>query len=160
MGALRALFPPFVGGRMGLGLLVLRVVVGLGMMSHGYGKIQNPTSWNPSPNAPAGWMQAIAAVSEFFGGLGILVGALTPIAALGVVATMIGAVLIAHSSDPWLSVERGAKTWESAGFYLFSGLALMLLGPGRLSIDALLFGRGNGRGARDEVRLPGERVAT
>lgn len=162
MNILRALFAPFVGGRMGLGLLVLRVVVGLGIMSHGFGKIQHPTGWMDmkGPSGTPGWMQAVAAASEFFGGLGLLVGALTPIAALGVAATMAGAVLIAHSKLPWLSTQMGAKTWEDAGFYLFSALALMLLGPGRYSVDSVLFGRRSSENSseRDGDRLPARSV--
>ena len=159
MNMARALFPPFVGGRMGLGLLVLRVVVGLGMMSHGYdkmfGKLGAAAWMNAKGPAPTpGWMQAIGAAGEFFGGLGIVVGALTPIAALGVVVTMIGAVLIGNAGKPWLSIVPRAETWELAGFYLFSGLALMLLGPGRFSIDNFLF---NHRRDHDADRIPVER---
>ena len=155
MNMARALFPPFVGGRMGVGLLILRVVLGLGMMAHGWSKIQNPTGWGP-PNIPGG-MKAIGAIGEFFGGLGILVGALTPIAALGVVATMIGAVLIGNAGKPWLSTTPRAETWELAGFYLFGGIALMLLGPGRFSIDNFLFGRRQGHDS-DSIGVERERI--
>ena len=163
MNMARALFPPFVGGRMGVGLLILRVVLGLGMMAHGYAKMfgpSGPTGWMNRPGAPPGppgLIQAIGAVGEFFGGLGILVGALTPIAALGVVATMIGAVLIGNAGKPWLSTAPGAETWEMAGFYLFGGLALMLLGPGRFSIDNFLFSRRQGHDA-DRIGVERERI--
>jgi putative oxidoreductase len=126
--------------------LVLRFVVGVGIMSHGWGKIQHPTSWmGPGAPTPAP-MQAFAAIGEFFGGMGILFGALTPIAALGVAATMVGAILIGHKGAPWLAfpwlnLPKDAETWESAGSYLFPALARMLTGPGAFSIDALLFGR-------------------
>ncbi len=162
MKALRGLFPPFVGGRIGIGLLVLRVVVGLGIAVHGFGKITNATGWMNQPGKPPaaipGFMQALAAMGEFFGGLGLLVGALTPIAALGVICTMIGALLIAQlpAGHPWISMKPGGDSWEDVGFYLFGALALMLAGPGLFSVDAALFGRRNAE--RDEVALPGERV--
>lgn len=161
MKSVRALFPPFVGGRIGLGLLVLRLAIGLGMMVHGWGKVTSPggpSGWFTYPGAPAPWMQAIATAGEFLGGLGLVVGALTPIAALGVIATMMGAMLIAQlpTHHPWISTKPGSASWEDVGFYLFGALALLLTGPGLFSVDAQLFGR---QGERpEEVRLPGERV--
>ena len=57
----------FVGGRGAVGLLVLRIVAGLGFMFHGWGKIQNPFGWmGPDAFAP-GFLQALAALSEFAG---------------------------------------------------------------------------------------------
>ncbi len=161
MKGLRGLFPPFVGGRIGLGLLVLRAALGLGIAVHGFGKITNATGWLNQPGHPAavpGFMQALAAAGEFFGGLGLLVGALTPIAAIGVMGTMIGALVLVQlpSHNPWISSRPGGPSWEDVGFYLFGALALMLAGPGLFSVDAALFGRHET--SRDEVALPGERV--
>jgi putative oxidoreductase len=159
MNALRTLFPPFVGGRLGLGLLVLRLFVGVGMMYHGWNKIQKPFGWMDRPGKPPSpipdALQALAAAGEFFGGLGLVLGALTPLAALGVLCTMVGAWRIAHASDPLFSVDSSAKTWESAGFFLFSSLALLLAGPGRFSVDALLFGRRETEVPADRLRAQG-----
>ena len=56
------------------GLLILRLVVGLAFVFHGYGKIQNPLGWmGPNASVP-GLFQALAAVSEFGGGLAWMLG--------------------------------------------------------------------------------------
>ena len=70
-------------------LLLLRVVAGVGMAMHGWGKIQNPFHWMDGAASPApGVFQALAALSEFGGGIALALGALTPIAAAGVLSTM------------------------------------------------------------------------
>lgn len=137
---MQAFFSRYLDGLPALGLLILRVVIGAAFMIHGWSKIQTPFSWMKGGHIP-GFMQALAALGEFGGGLGILLGLLTPIAALGALCTMIGAWVIVHRGDPW--IKPGApKTFELASLYAVVALALIFTGPGRLSLDALLFGRG------------------
>lgn len=65
------IFGSFVGGRAGLGLLIIRIVFGLGILHHGWGKIQHPFTWM-GPDAPVpGILQALAALSEFGGGIAL-----------------------------------------------------------------------------------------
>lgn len=138
---MRRLYEPFVEGRGAVGLLLLRLVFGSALVLHGLPKIQHATSWM-GPGAPVpGFFQFLAAFSEFFGGLAFLAGLLTPIAALGVAATMLVAIATVHlkHGDPFVSAH-GASS-ESAFGYLALALMLMLTGPGRLSLDAFLFGR-------------------
>jgi putative oxidoreductase len=122
-----------------IGLLALRVVIGVAFMFHGWGKIQAPFSWMP-PGAPVpGFLQALAALSEFGGGLAWILGLLTPLASLGIAATMVVAVLMHVSNgDPFFAM--GGPAYESAAVYLGISLALLLVGPGRLSVDAAVFG--------------------
>ncbi len=135
------LFPPVIEGRAALGLLIVRLVAGAAFLSHGWGKIQTPFSWMP-PDAPVpGVLQALAAVSEFFGGgLGWIVGFLTPLASLGVLATMTVAVMFhAGRGDPF--VGTGGPSFELALVYWVLALLFLLIGPGRYSLDAQLFRR-------------------
>jgi len=133
-------FPLPVEGRGALGLLVLRLVAGAAFLAHGWGKIQTPFGWMP-PDAPVpGVLQALAAVSEFFGGgLGWIAGFLTPLASLGVLATMTVALLFhIGRGDPF--VGQGAS-YELALVYWAVALLLLLIGPGRYSLDAQVFRR-------------------
>lgn len=135
------LFAPFVGGRGALGLLILRLVAGSALMLHGWPKIQHATHWMP-PGAPVpGFLQFLAAFSEFFGGMAFFAGLLTPIAALGVACTMLTAIFTVHlpHGDPFVTMH--GASFESALGYFAIALTLMLTGPGRFSLDALLFGR-------------------
>lgn len=135
------LFPPVVEGRGAIGLLLLRLVAGAAFLGHGSGKIQSPFGWMPPDAAVPGALQALAAVAEFFGGgLGWIAGFLTPIASLGVLATMTVAILF-HVGQGHPFVGAGGPSFELALVYWVVALLLILIGPGRFSLDAQLFGR-------------------
>jgi len=63
------LFPPRPSGRFGVVLLLLRVVAGAAFMFHGWPKIQNPLGWMGDISSMPSPLQALAALSEFGGGL-------------------------------------------------------------------------------------------
>lgn len=137
------LFPPFFGGPPAIGLLIIRLVAGLAMTLHGWTKITHPFSWM-GPDAPVpGIFQALAAVAEFGGGLGWMLGLLTlPASALiaGDMAVALGIVHLAHG-HPFVAHGPGSPSAETAALYLGIGLLLLLVGPGRLSLDWPLWGR-------------------
>src|SRR5947209_3210606 len=82
------LYADFLGGPRAVALLFLRLVAGSAFVFHGWPKIQHPTSWM-GPEAPVpGVLQALAAISEFGGGLSWILGALTPLFSLGLIGTM------------------------------------------------------------------------
>ena len=139
----RLFYPGFVGGRGAFGLLVLRLVTGTAFIQHGWPKIQNAFHWlDQAPNPPPGFLQALAALSEFGGGIALIVGLLTPLAALGIACTMVVAITTVHlpKGDPFVG-EPGKPSFEPAAVYLAIVITLLLVGPGLLSLDALLFGR-------------------
>lgn len=133
--------PPRLSTRTSAGLLLLRLVSGLAFMHHGYGKIQSPLGWmGPDSGVPAVF-QALAAISEFGGGLAWMLGLLTPLASFGLACTMAVAVRL-HAvvmGDPFVSSGKGGS-YEPALLYLCVALLLLLAGPGRLSLDRLFFG--------------------
>ena len=124
------------------GLLLLRLVVGLAFMFHGYGKIQSPFGWmGPDAKVP-GFFQMLAAVSEFGGGLAWMLGLLTPLASFGLACTMAVAAWT-HAvvlGDPFVAQGPGGGSYELASVYLAIAILLLLAGPGRFSMDRLLFG--------------------
>ena len=71
-------------GKIGsVGLLLLRLAMGAAFLFHGWGKIQNPVGWmGPEAHVPAVF-QALAAIAEFGGGMGLIAGLLTRLAAPG-----------------------------------------------------------------------------
>ena len=156
MNRMPRLFPQFVGGRGAVGLSVLRLVAGTAMMFHGWPKIQQATSWM-GPDAPVpGVLQALAALAEFGGGLCWVLGLLTPVASLLILGTMAVALGMVHlpQGHPFVASQPGGSSYEPALGYLAIAVTLLLVGPGKLSLDALLFGRdriGAG-GASDRVR--------
>jgi putative oxidoreductase len=135
------LYASFVTGPGAVGLLVLRVAVGAAFMLHGWPKIQNPFGWMPPAAGMPGFLQALAALSEFGGGLAWILGLLTPIASLGILCTMAVAAYTHFSrGDPFVA-SGGGPSYELALAYFAVALTLMLVGPGALSLDALLFGK-------------------
>jgi putative oxidoreductase len=129
------------GGPGSLGLLVLRVVAGAGIAIHGWPKIQNAYGWMGPEATVAPAMQALAALGEFAGGLALIAGLLTRLAALGIAGVMVGALAIVHvpRGDPFVSMTGGPSS-ELAALYLACSVLFILAGPGRFSLDALLFG--------------------
>ena len=133
-------FGDFHGGRVGAGLLVLRVIAGVAFMFHGWGKIQQPFSWMGPDAGMPGLLQFLAALSEFGGGLAWVLGALMPLASFGILSTMAVATYT-HAvvrGDPF--VGQGGS-YEPALVYFCIALLFLLTGPGRFSVDALVFRR-------------------
>jgi putative oxidoreductase len=139
-------FPGFPGGRVGLGLLAVRVVVGTAFVLHGWPKIQNPLAWMGEGAPVPGHLQAAAAVAEFGGGIAWVLGALTPLFSFLLVCTMGFATFAVHikaGHDFVVANQPGnayVPSWELAAVYLAVALLLLMAGPGRLSVDACLFG--------------------
>ena len=130
---------PVVGGRRDTALLLLRVFVGTAFWFHGTGKIVDLEGFASAFQIPvplavvAGHTQVAAAVL-------LVAGFLTPAAALSLGATMAVAIVkLIVRGEPF--VDPGGHSWEAAAFYLVATLVLVLTGPGRWSLDALLWSR-------------------
>jgi putative oxidoreductase len=120
-------------------LLLLRIVIGGFMAHHGYGKVfGNPAkfvNYVASIGVPLPTILGYAAIyAEFLGGILIVIGLLYRPATFAVAVTMLVAALGAHGND---LLGDG----ELAVLYACTTLAMMLLGAGRFSADAILFSR-------------------
>src|SRR5688572_9585065 len=149
---MRRLYPNFIGGFGGLALLLVRLVMGLAFVMHGWPKIQNPMGWM---NAIGGssvpsFLQALAALAEFGGGIALIFRLLTPIAAFGLVCQMLGALLLVHIPQGHPFVAQGGPSHELPLVYLVMAIMLIVLGPGKWSLDALLFAR---RGLTEQSQI-------
>lgn len=123
-----------------VGLLLVRVVMGAAFILHGWPKIQHAMDWMGPDAATPGWLQAMAAGAEFGGGIALIVGFFTRLAAVGIVGVMAGALAMVHlpAGDPFVSTS--GRSFELPLVYMATALLLLLAGPGRYSLDALLFG--------------------
>ena len=133
-----------------LGIAIIRIVTGIIFAVHGsqklfvYGFVGVTGAFAKMGVPLPGLMGPFIALLEFFGGLALIIGLLTRIAALGLAFNMLGAILLVHLA---------------AGFFLPAGyeypltlfatsLGLVLAGPGSLSVDASIASRrAAGRGA-------------
>ena len=121
------------------GKLVIRLTVGIFMLFHGIAKVLHPDSLGFISDTLAGvglpGMIAYGVyVGEVIAPLMIVLGFHARIGGLLVVINIIFAVLLMHSGDLLSLTEHGGWRLELQGFYLFCGLAVMLLGSGRLAV--------------------------
>lgn len=137
------LYPTFWSGRPGVALLALRLVFGAAFILHGAGKIAQPFSWMGAEAPVPGFMQALAALAEFGGGIAMVLGLLTPLAALGILGVMSVALFMVHipAGQDFVSSDPSKPGYEIAAVYWAVALLYLLVGPGAYSVDALLFNR-------------------
>lgn len=126
-----------------VGLLILRVVLGLTMAAHGYNKffgkggLKGTAGWFDSMGMKPGMFHArVAATTEMAAGLGLAVGLLTPIPAAGFVALMFVAAWTVHKANGFFIVKEG---WEYNLVLAASAVGIATTGPGALSLDHALF---------------------
>ncbi len=86
----------------------------------------------PAHQAALAWMSIL---SEFGGGVLVLVGLLTPLAAALMISVMLVAIRTVHFKNGWLNGNRGV---EFNLTLITLALVLILLGGGALSVDHLL----------------------
>ncbi len=122
-------------------LLLLRLIMGAAFIIHGMGKIENPFHWMGDQAAVPGFFQFLAAISEFGGGIALILGLLTALGSLGLVCTMLVAVSV-HCfalGDPFVN-PKGGGSYELASVYFALALLFLIGGAGRFSLDRKIFG--------------------
>jgi putative oxidoreductase len=128
-----------------LGLLILRLVVGLTMAGHGAQKVfgwwggPGLNGWTSSvvrlrirPAMPWAWL---AAASELGGGLLLALGFLSPLGSLAIMGTMLVAIATVHWANGFWAGKRG---YEFNLTLLAAAIAVALSGPGKYSLDQAL----------------------
>src|SRR5262245_21423091 len=126
-----------------IGVMFLRVVLGVTMAAHGYNKffgkggLKGTAGWFDSMGIKPGMFQArVAATTEMAAGLGLALGLLTLIPAAGFVALMFVAAWTVHRVKGFFLVKEG---WEYNLILGVSAVAVATMGPGTLSLDSALF---------------------
>src|SRR6204780_4893401 len=127
-----------------VGLLILRLVLGLTLAAHGYnkffggGRIPGTARWFESIGMKPGKFHAtVAATTEMTAGLGLAAGLLTPIPAAGFVSLMLVAAWTVHRHNGFFIVKEG---WEYNLILAVSAVTVATVGPGGLSLDYQIFG--------------------
>jgi putative oxidoreductase len=118
-----------------LALLILRVVLGIIMIYHGWPKLTNlggTIEGFSGMGIPAPAIAAIfATLVEVVGGLLVLVGAFADIAGLMFAIDMLGAITFVHAKNGFSASEGGV---EFPLALLAMALAIALAGPGRYAV--------------------------
>ena len=126
--------PPVV-----VALLLVRVVVGVTMIRHGYnhwrggGKIAGTGRWFAGLGLRYGELQAwMSVVTELGAGFLLIVGLFTPLACAAIISVMLVAGLLAHRKNGFFVFKDG---YEYVLVLAVVCLVLGVTGPGRFSID-------------------------
>lgn len=117
-------------------LLIARVGIALLMLTHGVPKMVTlfsaaPVQFMPVMGMSAEFSLTLAVFAEVFCSILLLVGFASRLAVIPLMMTMLVAVFLVHSADPF------AKQ-EPALHYLLVYIVLLLAGSGKYSIDYLL----------------------
>ncbi|TYR81486.1 DoxX family protein [Priestia megaterium] len=131
---------------MSIGLLLIRLVIGLSFMAHGAQKLfgwfgghglKGTGGWFESIGMKPGvTMALLAGLSELIGGVLFAAGFLTPLAALMIAGTMVVAIVKVHGPNGYWATSNG---YEYNLTLLAVVIGVALIGPGQYALDALLF---------------------
>lgn len=120
-----------------LGKLVLRLTLGCLMLLHGLSKVINGAGAITGLVSKAGLPPALGYfvfAGEVLAPLLLIIGLWTRGAALIAAINMIVAVLLVHTGQLLELNKQGGWALELQAFYLFTAVAIMLLGAGRFSV--------------------------
>ena len=149
------LYPDFIEGPQGYMLLAFRAVVGFLFILHGLPKIKNLQTWSEALGAPLP-LCFLSAGFMIVGGIGLILGVLTPFSSLSILVSMLYALVLEIidglpiiAPDPYelgefYSGPNGDKgeppSMEKALIFSVMLVLIIVFGPGYYSLDALLFG--------------------
>jgi putative oxidoreductase len=119
-----------------IGKLVLRLTLGILLILHGVAKILGGVG------GLSGMLQNVGLpgyfaygvyIGEVLAPLLVILGLYARVGALIIVVNMLAALYLAHLGDLFLLGQGGGWKLELQGFFLFTALAVALIGPGRFS---------------------------
>lgn len=122
-----------------LGKLILRLTVGILMLFHGVFKLLHPGSLDSiskmlaSIDLPHAFAYGVF-IGEVIAPIMVIVGFYSRIGGLLIFGNMIFALMLAHRAQLFTVTANGGWALELQGFYLFSSLAVLFLGSGRMAL--------------------------
>lgn len=129
-----------------IGLLLIRLVIGLSFMAHGTQKLfgwfggyglKGTGGWFESIGMKPGVRMALlAGLSELVGGALFAAGFLTPLGALMIAGTMLMAIIKVHGPNGYWATQNG---YEYNLTLLVVAISIAITGPGYYAIDTFIF---------------------
>ena len=129
-----------------IGLLIIRLVVGLLFVGHGAQKlfgwfggygIKGTGGWFESIGIKPGvTMALLAGLTELIGGILFTVGLLTPLAGIMIAGTMVMAIVKVHAPNGLWATENG---YEYNLILIAVTIGVALTGAGQYALDAFFF---------------------
>ena len=120
------------------GKLLLRLSLGIMILLHGLAKVGGGVG------GISGMLQGIglpatlaygAYIGEVLAPLLVILGFYARVGAALIVVNMLFAIYLAHRDDVFMLTKQGGWALELQGMFLFTALALALIGPGRYGVN-------------------------
>ncbi len=121
-----------------LGLLLIRIVIGLTMLLHGINKIIHGIEYIKGLVSGHGLPIFISYgiyIGEVIAPILILIGFRTRLASLALVITCICIILFGHAQEVFSLNAHGGLAIELVAIYLFTSLGLFFTGGGKMSLS-------------------------
>ena len=115
--------------RLALGILIL--LHGVAKLTHGVGPIEGMLGGIGLP----GYIAYGVFAGEVLGPLLLIAGFYARIGAALITVNMLFALALAHGDELAQLSEQGGWALELQGMFLFTAIALLLMGPGRISVN-------------------------
>jgi len=117
-----------------LALLLLRVMVGIVFITSGWNHLKKPAARSRDIGMSKGFTIFLGAI-EVAGGLGVMLGVVTQLAALGLILVMLGAIqkkIFIWRTGFW--GESGTNGWSYDTMLALMNLVIVTTGGGDLSL--------------------------
>ena len=123
-----------------LGLLILRVLVGITMLTHGLAKLTSFSELSATFPDPIGLGSTLSLILIVIGALNwglvgcslfVIVGAFTRLATIPLVFSMLVVIFVVHANDPF-------QMRELPFLYLSIYILLFFTGAGKISLDSII----------------------
>ena len=121
-----------------IGLLILRLTLGILMLFHGVAKLMGGAGYIAGMLSEMGLPGSLGygvIVGEVIAPLLIIIGFRTRLAAFVYAINMVVAILMVHANDLFSINDHGGWAVELAGLYLFGAVALIFTGAGKLAVS-------------------------
>ena len=120
------------------GLLALRLGIGIIFLKHGMYK-WHIWGMQPSEHMTAGMLTLFKTLSilEPLGGLSMIAGFLTPLAAIGMSVLMLGVINMKINTMHMGFIGQQGTGWEFDFIVLCGALCILFSGPGKISLERL-----------------------
>src|SRR2546426_12763945 len=108
------IFPTGTKSRLALALFILRLFVGIAFIQHDSGKLMHPSEFAAEFGIPV-WLGLATMLTQFIGGILLILGALTPLAALCIAGTMMTAtIFFICRGEPF--INSAGHSWGKSAF--------------------------------------------
>lgn len=129
-----------------IGLLIIRLVIGLAFIGHGAQKLFGWSGGHGLKGTggffdsiglkPGIYMALVAGLAEFLGGALFALGLFTPLAGIIIAGTMLMAIIKVHAPNGFWAAQNG---YEFNLVLLAVAIGIAMTGSGRYGLDSLIF---------------------